>query len=145
VTVLAGGTSAEEIIEGLSIGVGAAVDPGLALLIGLAIVVDNVAEALSIGELIRAQGESEGQARRILGWTGLIGAAVFVAALCGWYFLQGLTRAALGALLAAGAGGMLYLTVTDLVPEAETRQYQQSAALALGCGFLLSLVMARVV
>ena len=43
VTVLAGGTSAEEVIEGLSIGVGAAVEPGLALLIGLAIVVDNVA------------------------------------------------------------------------------------------------------
>ena len=144
VTVLAGGTSAEEIIEGLSIGVGAAVEPGLALLIGLAIVVDNVAEALSIGELIRAQGEAEGQARRILGWTGLIGAAVFVSALVGWYFLQGLPRVALGALLAAGAGGMLYLTVTDLVPEAEERQYQQSAALALGCGFLLSLVLAQV-
>jgi ZIP family zinc transporter len=145
VTVLAGGTSAEEVIEGLSIGVGAAVEPSLALLIGLAIVIDNVAEALSIGELIRAQGEAEGQPRRILGWTGLIGVAVFVSALVGWYFLQGLPRPALGAMLAAGAGGMLYLTVTDLVPEAEERQYQQSAALALGCGFLLSLVLAKVV
>jgi ZIP family zinc transporter len=146
VTVLAGGTSAEEVIEGLSIGVGAAVEPSLAVLIGAAIVIDNVAEALSIGELIRAQGDQGGRdARRILGWTGLIGVAVFASALVGWYFLQGLPQAVLGALLAAGAGGMLYLTVTDLVPEAEERQYQQSAALALGCGFLLSLVMARVV
>lgn len=40
-TVLAGGTSAEELIEGLSIGVGTAIKPGLALLIALAIIIDN--------------------------------------------------------------------------------------------------------
>jgi ZIP family zinc transporter len=53
VTVLAGGTSAEELVEGISIGVGAAIKPGLGLLIALAIVIDNLSEALSIGELIR--------------------------------------------------------------------------------------------
>jgi zinc transporter, ZIP family len=35
VTVLAGGTSGEELIEGLSIGIGTAIKPGLGLLIGL--------------------------------------------------------------------------------------------------------------
>ena len=32
--------------------------------------------------------------------------------------------------------GMLYLTVTDLVPEAEERQYQQVPGLAMGAGFI---------
>jgi ZIP family zinc transporter len=55
VTVLAGGTSAEELIEGLSIGVGATINPGLALLIALASIIDNLAESLSIGEIIRSE------------------------------------------------------------------------------------------
>jgi ZIP family zinc transporter len=31
---------------------------------------------------------------------------------------------------------MFYLTITDLIPRAEERQYQQSAALAVAVGFL---------
>jgi zinc transporter, ZIP family len=55
VTVLAGATSAEELIEGLSIGVGAAIQPELGLLVALAIFIDNFSESLSIGELIRSE------------------------------------------------------------------------------------------
>jgi ZIP family zinc transporter len=145
VTVLAGGTSAEEVIEGLSIGVGSGIDPSLGILIGVAIVIDNIAEALGIGELIQGQGEEGKHAWRILGWTGLIGAALFGSALFGWFFLRGLPEPVLGALLAMGAGGMLYLTVTDLVPEGEQRHYQGSSALALGSGFLLALLLSRLV
>lgn len=138
VTVLAGGSSVEEVIEGLSIGVGLAIKPGLGLLIALAIVVDNLSEALSIGEIIRnekgARRHSEG--RRILGWTGLIGASVLVSSLAGWFFLRGLPQPALGVLFGAGAGGIFYLTMTDLVPEAEERQYQQLPAIAMGIGFM---------
>jgi ZIP family zinc transporter len=36
---------------------------------------------------------------------------------------------------------MFYLTVTDLLPQAEARQYQESAAIANGAGFLLILVI----
>ena len=46
--MLAGGTSAEELIEGIAIGVGAVIKPGLGLLIGLAIAIDNLSEGLSI-------------------------------------------------------------------------------------------------
>jgi ZIP family zinc transporter len=76
VTVLAGGTSAEELIEGLNIGVGAVIKPGLALLIALAIIIDNLAESLSIGEIIRSErdGHKRREVWRILGWSGLIGA-----------------------------------------------------------------------
>lgn len=141
-TVLAGGTSAEELIEGLSIGVGAAIKPGLGLLIAIAIVIDNFAEALSIGELTWARQKGKHRPlRRVLTWTGLIGVSLFSSALAGWFFLRGLPQPVLGTLFAAGGGGMFYLTVTDLLPEAEERHYQQSAALAVGTGFMTIFVL----
>lgn len=140
-SVLAGGTSAEELIEGLSIGVGLAVSPDVGLLVGLAVAIDNLSEALSIGELARAEA-GDRLARRVIGWTGLIAAAVFSSALVGWFFLRDLSGQALGGLLAAGAGGMFYLTVTDLVPEAEAHQFQQTAAIATAAGFLCMLALA---
>jgi ZIP family zinc transporter len=36
---------------------------------------------------------------------------------------------------------MFYLTITDLVPQAEERQYQQSAAIAAGLGFMTIFVL----
>jgi ZIP family zinc transporter len=143
VTVLAGGTSAEELIEGLSIGVGVAIQPGLGLLVALAIVIDNLSEGLSIGEIIRSEQaeRSRSQTRRILGWTGLIGAALLGSTLAGWFFLQGMPQAVLGCLFAAGGGGMFYLTISDLVPEAEERHYQQSAAISTAVGFMTIFVL----
>jgi ZIP family zinc transporter len=143
VTVLAGGTSAEELIEGLSIGVGAVIEPGLGLLIALAIVIDNLSEGLSIGAIIRAEpaDQGHGQAWRILGWTGLIGASLFGSALAGWFLLRGLPEPVLGFLFAVGAGGMFYLTITDLVPQAEERHYQQSGAVATAAGFATIFVL----
>jgi ZIP family zinc transporter len=145
VTVLAGGTSAEELIEGLSIGVGAAIDTELGLLIALAIVIDNISEGLSIGQIVRSERSSEGgrQARRILGWTGLIGASLFSAAVVGWFLLRGMPQPVLGFLFATGAGGMFYLTMTDLVPQAEEHHYQQSAAIAAGAGFMTIFVLSN--
>jgi ZIP family zinc transporter len=103
--------------------------------VGLAIVIDNVAESLSIGDLIRERG-GERQARRIMGWTGLIGVALFVSAMAGFFLLKSLPQSILGLLLAAGAGAMFYLTMTELVPEAESHQFQQSSAIAAATGLL---------
>lgn len=55
--LLACGTAAEEVIEGLSIGVGAAVEPGLAIIVGASIGLDNLSEALSIGALVAEKDE----------------------------------------------------------------------------------------
>jgi len=144
VTVLAGGTSAEEVIEGLSIGVGVAVRPELGLLVALAIVIDNLSEALSIGELAWAQAKSEQRpVKRVLGWTGLIGLSLFSSTLIGYFVIGSLPGPILGFLLASGAGGMLYLTITTLLPNAEEYHYQQSAALALAAGFTIILILGR--
>lgn len=148
VTVLAGGTSIEEVIEGIAIGTGVVIDPGVGALVAGAIAVDNLSEGLSIGELIRASEQSGSRgatAGRIVRWTGLIGGTLFGAAAIGWLALRGLPEPWIGGLFAAGAGGMLYLTVTQLVPPAHERQYQGSAALAAGAGFALILVLSEVI
>ncbi|OHV81870.1 ZIP family metal transporter [Ensifer sp. LCM 4579] len=142
VSVLAGGTSAEEVIEGITIGVGAAFEPKTALIVALAICIDNFSEGMSIGELSLSETQKDAT-WRIIGWTSLIGVAVFVAALVGWYLLRGLSETVIGILFAAGTGGMFYLTITDLVPEAEARHFQQSAAIANAAGFLLIMTLSR--
>lgn len=143
VTVLATGTGVEELIEGLSIGVGAAITPQLGILVALAILIDNLGEGLSIGEIIRVErdGGPREQARRILGWTGMIGVSLLVSALAGWLLLRGLSTLVLGLLFAIGGGGMFYLVITDLVPQAEERHFQQSAAIATAAGLLVIFIL----
>lgn len=142
VTVLAAATAVEELIEGLTIGVGGTIGMDTAIIMALAIFVDNISEALSIGALAHA--ESRGRyKRRTLIWTSTIGASLFVAATAGLILLQSLSQGVLAFLLSIGAGSMFYLTITDLVPEAEEHQYQQSAGLAATVGFLVALVFAQ--
>ena len=136
VTLLAGGTAIEELIEGLSIGVGLAVDPTLGVMIGAAIVLDNLVEGISIAEIIRVE-RPDGASGQIFAWTGLIGLALFSSATVGWLVLRDIADGVMGTLLAIGAGGMFYLAVTDLLPRSAKTQYQQSAALAAATGFLL--------
>lgn len=142
VVVLAGGTSVEELVEGLAIGVGAAIEPSLAFVVALAIAIDNLAEGMSVGELIRDETPDRTRALpRVLAWTGTIGLALFASSMVGWFALRGVPPTILSALLAAGAGAMLYLTLSSLVPEGEARQYQGSATLASGVSFALILVL----
>jgi ZIP family zinc transporter len=63
--------------------------------------------------------------------------ALFSSAMAGWFLLRDLAPATLGLLLAAGAGAMFYLSATELVPEAESHQYQQSSAIAMAAGLLV--------
>ena len=142
VLVLAGGTSVEELVEGLAIGVGAAVEPGLALVVGIAIAIDNLSEGLSVGELIRDEHPDRARALpRAVAWTGTIGLALFGSSVVGWLAFRDISAQILSGLLAAGAGAMLYLTISSLVPEGEARQYQGSATLAAGTSFALILIL----
>ena len=136
VTVLAGGTSVEELIEGAT-GLGAVVDIRVALVVATAVAIDNFSEGLSVGELIRNdRAHGAKPVRRILGWTGLIGAAVFVSAVAALWLLRDIEKTTIGLLFAIAAGGMFYLVVTQLLPQAEADQFQQSAAIATAAGFL---------
>jgi zinc transporter, ZIP family len=146
VTVLAGATSAEEVVEGIVIGVSATIAGGMGLVVGIAIAIDNISEAMSIGEMVgnRKGGGDDGAKRahrKVLGWTSLIGVSLFVSACAGWFLLKALPADWLGFLSAAGAGAIFYLAVTNLLPEAESHQYQQSSGLAAAAGFLAILLL----
>jgi zinc transporter, ZIP family len=142
VLVLAGGTAVEELVEGLVIGVGAAVEPSLAIVAAIAIAIDNLAEGMSVGELIRSEMPDRARAiPRVLAWTGTIGLALFVSSIVGWLALRSISPTVLSALLAAGAGAMFYLALGSLVPEGEARQYQGSATLASAVAFALIFVL----
>jgi ZIP family zinc transporter len=146
VTVLAGGTSAEELVEGLAIGAGVVIDPEVGGLIAAAIAVDNFSEGLSIGELVVGRPGGDPRAvRRVLGWTSLVGASVLASAIVGWLALREAGESLVGLLQAVGAGGMLYLTVSALVPPSEEQQYQGSGALATGAGFLVILLLTEAI
>lgn len=140
-TVLAGGTAVEEVVEGLAIGTGVALGQEAGILIAVAIAIDNLSEGLSIGELALHRKRSRASRRRawprVLGWTAAVGASLLVSAIVGWVALRDADPRLIGTLLAAGAAGMLYLVVTQLVPTSQERQYEGSAALATGAGFLL--------
>ena len=71
----------------------------------------------------------------------MIGVALFGSAVIGWVALRDMPLPVLGALFGIGAGGMFYLVVTDLIPQAEERQFQQSGAIATGLGFLTIFVL----
>lgn len=142
VTVLAGATSSEELIEGLAIGTGAVIQPEVGALIAAAIAVDNLAEGLSIGEFV-VSGRDPGSNRpgRVFRWTATVGLSLFAASVLGYALLKDADPVLVGLLQCAGGGGMMYLTISQLVPPAEERQYQGSGALATGAGFLAILLL----
>jgi ZIP family zinc transporter len=140
-TILAGATLVEEVVEGVTIGAGASLDPGLAGLVALAIALDSLGEGASIAELIRDEQHGGRAWPRALRWTAAMGVAMSVSTVVGFLFLRDVPDALIGGMLAFGAGGLLYLTVTKLIPEGEARQYEQSAALAAGAGLVLVMVL----
>jgi zinc transporter ZupT len=48
-------------------------------------------------------------------------------------------------LIGPGGGGMLYLTVSDLTPQAEGRHYQHSSTLSAALRFVIAFVVPGVV
>jgi zinc transporter, ZIP family len=144
VLVLAGGISIENVVQGLAIGMGFAIDPSVAVLVALAVSIDQVTEGMSIGELVKRGAEKSNHVRLVLRWTLVMATAMFVSALVGGFVLDELPDSVLAALFAFAAGGMFYITITELVPTSAKYHFQQSSALATAVGFLVILVLARV-
>jgi len=99
--------------------------------------------ATSLRERAVAREQTRAQRRRRILARVLLAAllAGLLLATAGWLLLRGLPETVLGFLFAAGGGGMFYLTATDLIPNAEEWQYQQSAALAMAVGFMVIFVL----
>ena len=144
VAVIAGGTAGEELIEGIVIGVSAAIGGSTGLIVALAIAVDNVSEALSIGQLTKEDDSVKNKNRDILIWTSIIGVALVVSAFAGFLLLRGLPAEWQGFLTAIGAGAMFYIAIVGLIPEAESHQFEQSGGLAAAAGLLTMLVLTQI-
>lgn len=141
--VFAAGMLFEATVEGISLGIGAAIGAALTLPLAIAVALDNLSEGISLGSLSERDG-AQPDGRRILRWSIWVGVATIAAAALGWFALRDVPAAVHGGVFAAGAGGMLYLTITQLVPEAEAEQYQQSSAVAAAIGFLAILILSEV-
>jgi ZIP family zinc transporter len=152
--VLAAGAVFESAIEGVSLGVASALGPGLTLPLAIAITIDNLSEGLSLSTLPEDTGDDtdteieqeNGQGShsgRPLWWSVGIGVVTVIAAVVGWFALRGAPAAVHGGVFAAGGGAIFYLTITELVPEAESEHYQESSAVATGIGLLVILILAE--
>lgn len=98
-------------------------------MVGLAIVLDNISEALSIGEMVFDTDKDKPkntQQWEVIKRTGLIGISLLVSAVGGYFLLSKLSEFWHGSLTALGAGSMFYLATTGLVPEAESHQFEKS-------------------
>jgi len=142
VTVIGLATASEEIIEGITLGAGAAVDTTTAVVIGVALIIDNISEAMSLGAL-SLDGKEKKPEKATMWWTSAVGVSLFVSAMAGWFILRGLPQWAIGALLALGAGAMFNLTIADMIPQADSHQYQSSSAIATAAGFLVAMALAN--
>lgn len=67
-------------------------------------------------------------------WTGPIGISLFSSAMAGWLLFV-VWGGCLASCSPPERGAMLDLAVTDLIPEAEERRYQESAAISVAAGF----------
>lgn len=144
--LLAAGIALEELVEGAAIGLGAAGDVRLGLIIALTIAVDNFAEGLAIGAVMRNRGRARKRATaRTLGWTSLIGGTVVVAALTAWILFSGAGREVVAILLSFVAGGLLYLTITQIIPEAQVLRHEREVGISAGLGFIAVLVLSSLV
>jgi zinc transporter, ZIP family len=132
VTVLAGGISIEDIVQGISI--------------AIAVGIDALTEGISIDELVLSEHESpEGGFGRVLKWCIVIAGSIFLTAILGWFALRGMPDSVLAFLFALGDGAMPYLAATQLVSTAHKYHYQGSSSLAVAPGFLAILVLRHVV
>lgn len=144
--LLAAGIALEELVEGAAIGLGAAGDVRLGLIIALTIAVDNFAEGLAIGAVMQNRGRARKRAMaRTLGWTSLIGGTVVVAALTAWVLFSGAGREVVAILLSFVAGGLLYLTITQIIPGAQVLRHEREVGISAGLGFIAVLVLSSLV
>ncbi len=126
--------------EGLAVGTSVAAAPRLGLLLAIAIALHNIPEGIAIAAPFRACGMSR---LRVLAWTFASGLSEPIAAFVGALFV-GLLGGLLPFSLAFAGGAMLYVVSDELIPESHAHGYEHEATFGFIGGFLLLLVLLRV-
>ena len=141
VTLLVVGIALHNLPEGLAIGVGFALDPGLGILIAIGIatqdIPENIATVISVYGLVK---------KRLKSVLILISTILFelVGFLLGYYIFKSTSPFILGFSLTVAAGFMTYLSVEELIPAARKEGKPYPVAVAMILGGLAVLLMISV-
>jgi len=125
--------------EGLAVGTSFTAQPRLGLLLALAIALHNIPEGIAVAGPFRVCGMSR---LRSLVWATASGLAEPLAAVVGAVFVS-LVAGLLPFSLAFAGGAMLYVVSDELIPESHSHGYEHQATFGFIVGFLLLLVLLR--
>lgn len=134
--LLATGMSLHNLPEGLAIGAGFEANEKIGLMLALAIGLHNIPEGMALAGLLRTSGQKKVNAVIVTSVVGL-----FIPA--GAYVSQGLfmiSRGSISFLLALGAGTLLYVVWSELIPES-CKMHRVFSRVGIVGGFLLSLML----
>jgi len=137
VTMLVIGIALHNIPEGLAIGVGFAITTELGIAIALAIAIQDLPENIATIVPLYSMTKKKAKSFIILITTVLFEVAGFI---LGYLALGGASLSWLGASLALAAGFMVYISVEELIPSAQVKEYPKIAAAAMVLGVICVLL-----
>jgi zinc and cadmium transporter len=124
------------LVDGIIIGVGFEIDPKLGALTSLGVISHELPEGVTTFSLLI----SSIARKTALKLSIAVALATPLGALISLAFIDGLSEAMVGILLAMAGGSFLYIGGSDLVPEThEKKGFQNAGFLLLGVLFLFSL------
>jgi ZIP family zinc transporter len=138
VTMLVIGIALHNIPEGLAIGVGFALSPTLGITVALGIAVQDVPE--NIATIVPLYGLTKKRMKSFIITTGTILFEV-LGFIFGYYFLKEAPSSLLGGSLALAAGFMTYISVEELIPAAQIKEYPKIGTISLILGVLCVLLI----
>jgi len=138
VTMLVTGIALHNFPEGLAIGVGFALRPGLGIMIALGIAAQDVPE--NIATIVPLYGLT---GQRIKSFIIIIGTILFevLGFILGYHFLKGSSLILLGAFLSLAAGFMTYISIDELIPAVKIRENPKVAFASLALGAICALAI----
>ncbi len=126
------GVALHNLPEGLAIGAGFEADEKLGIMLALAIGIHNIPEGMALAGLLRAAGQRH--LKSVLS-TAAAGLFIPAGAIIGQHFA--VAPYSISAMLAVGAGALLYVVWSELIPES-CKMHSFFSRLGIAAGFLLS-------
>jgi ZIP family zinc transporter len=133
VNMLIVGISLHNLPEGLAIGLSFAIDPTMGIFIALAIAIQDIPENIAAIVPLYCINGCKKRSFIIVALTILF---EFVGFLLGFFLLKGASLEIIGASLAAAAGLMVYISISELLPAAELRKYPRGGTAFIILGIL---------
>ncbi|MBN2470883.1 MAG: ZIP family metal transporter [Anaerolineae bacterium] len=128
--------------EGLAIGVAyGSGEAGLGLLMAVAIAIHNIPEGVAVSLPLRAEGVS---GWKCVGWALISGVPQLIAAVPAYLAVMAF-RPVLPYAFGFAAGAMIFLVMSEMIPESRANEMQRLSSAAAGmAGFLLMMVLQNV-